>query len=74
MMGCVKNHRSLQDKPEPKVFVERTITCKRCASIRVIHYGRSAAGRQTFFRKDCNYRFIEDTLLKRVRFTPELIT
>ncbi|MFZ0222483.1 MAG: hypothetical protein WAM42_12435 [Candidatus Nitrosopolaris sp.] len=26
------------------------------------------------FCKECNYRFIEDTLLKRVRFTPELIT
>lgn len=64
----------LQDKPKPKVLAEDTITCKRCASIRVIHYGKSAAGKQTLFCKDCNYRFIEDTLLKKVRFTPELIT
>ena len=54
----------LQDKPKPKVLVENTITCKRCAS----------AGKQTLFCKDCNYRFIEDTLLQRVRFTPEAIT
>jgi transposase-like protein len=64
----------LQDKPKPKVLSEDTITCKRCASIRVIHYGKSAAGKQTLFCKDCNYRFIEDTLLKKVRFTPELIS
>jgi transposase-like protein len=64
----------LQDKPKPKVLAEDTITCKRCASIRVIHYGKSAAGKQTLFCKDCNYRFIEDTLLRKVRFAPELIT
>jgi putative transposase len=34
----------------------------------------SAAGKQTFLCKDCNYRFIEDTMLKKVRFTPKLIT
>lgn len=64
----------LQNKPKPKVLSEDTITCKRCSSIRVIHYGKSAAGKQTLFCKDCNYRFIENTLLKKVRFTPELIT
>jgi putative transposase len=64
----------LQDKPKPKVFAKDARTCRRCASIRVIHYGRSAAGTQTFLCKDCNYRFIEDTMLKKVRFTPELIT
>ncbi|MGC1930987.1 MAG: DDE-type integrase/transposase/recombinase, partial [Candidatus Nitrosopolaris sp.] len=75
---CVKfwiaTNTYLQDKPKPKVLAEDTITCKRCASIRVIHYGKSAAGKQTLFCKDCNYRFIEDSLLKRVRFTHELIT
>src|SRR6266516_3714899 len=48
----------LQDKPKPKVLAEDTITCKRCASTRVIYYGKSAAGKQTLFCKDCNYRFI----------------
>jgi len=64
----------LQDKPKPKVLAEDTITCKRCGSIRVIHYGKSAAGKQTLFCKDCKYRYIENTMLKKVRFTPELIT
>jgi hypothetical protein len=64
----------LQNKPKPKVISNDAITCKKCGSIRVIHYGKSAADKQTFFCKDCNYRFIQDTLLKKVRFTPELIT
>jgi putative transposase len=59
---------------KPKVLADDAITCRRCSSIRVIHYGKSAAGKQTFFCKDCNYRFIQNTLLKKVRFSPELIT
>jgi putative transposase len=62
------------NNPKPKVLADDAITCRRCSSIRVIHYGKSAAGKQTFFCKDCNYRFIQNTLLKKVRFSPELIT
>lgn len=64
----------LQEKPKPKVLADDAITCRRCGSIRVIHYGKSAAGKQTFYCKDCKYRFIENTLLKKVKFTPELIS
>ena len=64
----------LQEKPKPKVFAEDAIPCDRCGSIRVIQYGKSEAGKQTFYCKDCNHRFIQPTLLKKAKFTPELVT
>ncbi len=63
----------LKEEPKPKVFASDALPCVRCGSIRVIHYGKRA-GKQVYFCKDCKSKFNEKTLLKKVQFTPELIT
>lgn len=63
----------LKEEPKPKVFASDAIPCVRCGSIRVIHYG-IRSGKQVYFCKDCKRKFNEQSLLKKVQFTPELIT
>jgi transposase-like protein len=65
--------RYLGNEPKPKVFAEDTIPCDRCGSIRTVRYGMSA-GKQVFKCKDCQHKFREPSLLKRARFSPELIS
>ena len=66
--------RYLRNEPKPKVFADDAIPCDRCGSIRTIRYGMSASGKQVFKCKDCQHKFREPSLLKRARFTPELIS
>jgi putative transposase len=66
--------RYLRNEPKPKVFADDAIPCDRCGSIRTIRYGMSAAGKQVFKCKDCKHKFREPSLLKRARFTPELVS
>jgi len=63
----------LKEEPKPKVFAEDAMPCARCGSIKVIHYGKRGA-KQVYFCKDCKRKFGEQSLLKKVQFTPELIT
>jgi putative transposase len=63
----------LQDKPKPKVLAKDAISCNKCGSIRVVKYGTSA-NKQVFKCKDCQHKFREESLLQKVKFSPELIT
>lgn len=63
----------LQEEPKPKVFADDAMPCVHCGSIRVIHYGKRGT-KQVYFCKDCKRKFGEQSLLKKVQFTPELIT
>ncbi len=65
--------RYLRNEPKPKVFADDARPCDRCGSIRTIRYGMSA-GKQVFKCKDCQHKFREPSLLKRARFTPELVS
>lgn len=63
----------LKEQPKPKVFSEDAIQCDRCGSIRTIHYGKKS-DKQVFYCKDCKHKFSEPSLLKRIRYDPEIIT
>lgn len=63
----------LRDEPKPKVFAADAIPCDRCGSIRTIRYGQSS-GKQVFKCKDCLHKFTEPSLLKKAKFSPELVT
>jgi transposase-like protein len=63
----------LRDEPKPKVFAEDAIPCDKCGSIRVIRFGYDC-GKQTFYCKDCKHKFRQPSMLKKAKFTPELVT
>lgn len=63
----------LKEQPKPKVFSDDAIQCNRCGSIKTIHYGRRS-DKQVFYCKDCKHKFQEPSLLKKVRYDPEIIT
>lgn len=63
----------LQNQPKPKVLAEDAMQCARCGSIRVIHYGKSSA-KQVYFCKDCGHKFREQSLLKKAKYNPDIIT
>jgi putative transposase len=65
--------RYLSNQPKPKVFADDAMPCDKCGSIRTMKYGWSA-NKQVFKCKDCNHKFREPSLLKRARFTPELVS
>jgi putative transposase len=69
----VATNTYLQEKPKPKVFAEDTVVCDKCGSIRSVKYGMSA-NKQVFKCKDCQHKFREPTLLKKAKFSPELVT
>lgn len=70
---CVATNTYLHEKPKPQVFAEDSIQCDKCGSIRVVKYGISA-NKQVFKCKDCQHKFREPSLLKKAKFTPELVT
>ncbi|MHB1868449.1 MAG: IS6 family transposase [Nitrososphaerales archaeon] len=63
----------LQAKPKPKIFADDAIQCVKCGSIRVIKFGTSH-GKQAFKCKDCSHRFRETNILKRARYSPEMVS
>ncbi|MCP8313789.1 MAG: DDE-type integrase/transposase/recombinase [archaeon] len=63
----------LQNEPKPKVFTSDTIPCNSCGSIRVMRYGHSC-NKQVFKCKDCGKKFREESLIKKAKYDPELIT
>jgi putative transposase len=58
-------------KPKPKVA--DAIPCDGCGSVNIMKYGLSA-NKQVFKCKDCQHKFREPSLLKKAKFTPELIS
>jgi len=60
------------EETKPKIFADDAIQCDNCGSIRIIKYGFDC-GKQTYFSKDCQHKFREPSLLKKVKFSPELI-
>ena len=58
---------------KPKVFADDAIQCDECGSIRIVKYGFDC-GKQTYYCKDCHKKFREHSILRKVKFTPELIT
>jgi hypothetical protein len=63
----------LQAKPKPKVLADDSIPCDKCGSVRVIKFGFDC-GKQTYYCKDCQHKFRQPSLLKKAKFSPELIT
>ncbi len=63
----------LQGKPKPRVLSDGVKQCDRCGSINVIRYGNSS-GKQRYYCKDCGHKFSEETLLKKAKYNPEIIT
>ncbi|MCL4518469.1 MAG: DDE-type integrase/transposase/recombinase [Thaumarchaeota archaeon] len=63
----------LESKPKPKIFADDAIQCVKCGSIRVIKFGTSH-GKQAYKCNDCLHRFRETNILKRARYTPELVS
>ncbi|MGD1837370.1 MAG: IS1/IS1595 family N-terminal zinc-binding domain-containing protein, partial [Nitrososphaeraceae archaeon] len=65
--------KHLESKEKPKVFADDAIQCDSCGSIRVYKYGKYGE-KQVYKCKDCQHKFREPSLLKKVKFSPELIT
>lgn len=65
--------KHIKNEEKPKVFADDTIQCDKCGSIRVYKYGKYGE-KQVFKCKDCSRKFREETLLKKVKFSPELVT
>jgi len=63
----------LRDEPKPKIFADDAIPCDKCGSIMVIHYG-TYGSKQIFYCKDCKHKFREPSLLKKAKFSAELVT
>jgi transposase-like protein len=61
------------EQQKPQVFAEDTVKCDNCGSIKVMRYG-SYNNKQVYKCKDCQHKFKESSLLKKVKFDPEIIT
>ena len=64
--------KHIENEPKPKIFADDTIQCDKCGSIRVYKYGKYG-DKQVFKCKDCHHKF-RDSLLKKIKFSPELVT
>jgi len=69
---AVKLFIETRKKEKPQVFAD-AIKCDSCGSIRIIKYGFDC-GKQTYLCKDCQHKFREPSILRKVKFNPELIT
>jgi transposase-like protein len=58
---------------QPKIFADDAIKCDQCGSIRVMKYG-TYKEKQVYKCKDCQHMFKESSLLKGLKFDPEIIT
>lgn len=67
------NHYIKEEVPRPKVLADDAIPCLRCGSIRVMRYGKSGE-KQVFKCKDCGKKFREQSLIRKARYEPEIIT
>jgi transposase-like protein len=58
---------------QPKIFADDAIQCDQCGSIRVMRYG-TYKEKQVYKCKDCQHKFKEPSLLKGLKFDPEIVT
>lgn len=58
---------------QPKIFADDAIKCDQCGSIRVMKYGLYKE-KQVYKCKDCQHKFKEPSLLKGLKFEPEIVT
>jgi putative transposase len=58
---------------KPQVFANDAVKCDHCGSIKVMRYGKYN-NKQVYKCKDCQHKFKEPSLLKKVKFDPEIIT
>lgn len=58
---------------QPKIFADDAIKCDQCGSIRVMRY-RTYKEKQVYKCKDCQHKFKEPSLLKGLKFDPEIVT
>ena len=65
--------KHIKHEEKPKIFADDAIQCKSCGSIRVTRYGKYG-DKQVYKCKDCQHKFREPSLLKKVKFSPELVT
>ncbi len=63
----------IKQAPKPKVFAEDSIQCDKCGSIRIVKFGH-ADNKQVFKCKDCGRKFRELSVLKKVHYSPELVS
>jgi transposase-like protein len=69
----IATNRYLKPSPKSNSISNNIIKCEHCNSLRIVRYGHYNS-KQIFKCKDCLHKFREQTLLKRVKFSPELIT
>ncbi len=62
-----------QQQQKPQIFSEDAIKCDQCGSIKVMRYG-SYKNKQVYKCKDCQHKFKEQSLLKGIKFNPEIVT
>ncbi|MGI9010170.1 MAG: IS6 family transposase [Nitrososphaeraceae archaeon] len=72
-IACLQIWLTSKVEEKPKVFADDAIQCDECGSIRIVKYGFDC-GKQTYYCKDCHKKFREPSILRKVKFTPELIT
>ena len=72
-IACLQIWLTNKVEEKPKVFADDAIQCDECGSIRIIKYGFDC-GKQTCYCKDCHKKLRNHSILRKVKFTPELIT
>jgi DNA-directed RNA polymerase subunit RPC12/RpoP len=65
--------KHIKNEEQPKVFSDDAIQCDKCGSIKVHKYGKYNGEKQVYKCQDCSHKFREETLLKKVKFSPEII-
>ncbi|MGD0318899.1 MAG: DDE-type integrase/transposase/recombinase [Nitrososphaerales archaeon] len=63
----------LQEEPKPKVFADDAVQCPKCGSIRVVKNGIKRQ-KQAFVCRECGHKFTEQSLIKRSRYSPEMVS
>lgn len=63
----------LRQEKSVSVIPDNAIKCDKCGSVKVIKFGFDC-GKQTYRCKDCKHKFREPSVLRNVKFSPELIT
>jgi transposase-like protein len=63
----------IEPQQNPQIFAEDAVKCDQCGSIKVMRYS-NYNNKQVYKCKDCQHKFKEQSLLKKVKFDPEIIT
>jgi transposase-like protein len=63
----------IEPQQNPQVFANDAVKCDQCGSIKVMRYG-NYNNKQVYKCKDYQHKFKEQSLLKKIKFDPEIIT